>query len=190
MKKTCIIWRRFGKEHGESTGFKINPPEVVEAHLQQKIETFRQTPQTDWRWWQFSETLLVEKGEGREIPPTVYYYLPREHWLIVENIQLPDLDPKWFWYIHIGDMAWCPNKTCWIFTDLFADVLVQKNNRIHTVLDLDDLGHALTMGLITSRQAAHILTHTQHLIDCLQSGTFPPAEIDTCRKALAKSGCI
>ncbi len=40
-EETLVVWRRLGKEHGEETGFRVNPPEVVEAHLREKTLRFR-----------------------------------------------------------------------------------------------------------------------------------------------------
>ena len=107
MDKTLIIWRRLGKEHGETPKFVVNTPDVVDSHLQDKLDRFRATPDNDWRWWQVSDDLLVERpfpdtGFG---PDTCIYYLPRERWVVVENSVFPGrLD--WPWYIHIGDTVW------------------------------------------------------------------------------------
>ena len=41
MENALIVWRRTGKEHGEDSGFRANPPEVIAAELRSKAETFR-----------------------------------------------------------------------------------------------------------------------------------------------------
>lgn len=57
---TLVVWRRLGKEHGEGAEFRLNAPDVVAAHIQNKIEAYRQTPLDDWRWWQLSNEIIVE----------------------------------------------------------------------------------------------------------------------------------
>ena len=52
-----------------------------------------------------------------------------------------------------------------------------KEHGEDSVLDLDELGNALEMGLITNTQMTRILTDTQKLIDLVRSGGFPPMEL-------------
>jgi len=176
MKKTMVVWRRLGKKHGEDSGFRLNSSEVVSAHIRSKVEAFRGTPADDWRWWQASEEVIVEKplaGVGFG-PNTIIYYLPHRNWVIVEDADLPG---RWSWYVHIGDITYDQDHSVWVFTDLFCDVIVKKDKSTHSVLDLDELGKALEMGLIANAQMTRILTDTQKLIDLVRSGGFPPMEL-------------
>jgi hypothetical protein len=179
LGRTLVVWRRLGKEHGEGRGFKANPPDVVFAHIQQKAEAFRQTPDDDWRWWRVSDELIVERpfpatGFG---PNSVIYYLPRQNWAIIENACFPRLGPDWPWYVHIGSTCFEEAHSCWVFTDLFCDVVVQRDLRTHSVMDLNDLGRALDSGLITGVQLSAALDSTQVLVDMIRAGGFPPAEL-------------
>ena len=49
--KTLVIWWRFGKEHGKGDGFGVNPPTIIEQHLDAKAAHFRNTPDEQWRWF-------------------------------------------------------------------------------------------------------------------------------------------
>ncbi|MHC4479621.1 MAG: hypothetical protein ACYS1C_01420, partial [Planctomycetota bacterium] len=87
MERTLIVWRRLGKEHGEGGEFRVNPPDVVAAHIQQKVLAFRNTPEEAWRWWQVSDELIVEwpplgKGFGAK---SLIHYLPALNWAIIED---------------------------------------------------------------------------------------------------------
>lgn len=189
MQKTLIIWHRFGKEHREES-FKVNPPDIIHQDLKQKAEKFHQTPASDWRWWQLSDDLLIEKGRPDKNPNTLYYYLIKKHWLIIENASLPKLGPDWAWYIHIGDTQWHSDLNAYVFKDLFLDVWVHKNNQIHTVVDMDDLAKAIDINLITAQQSSHILRQTQTLLDTIQQKQFPPPELSWCREQLIKAGLL
>lgn len=183
MKKTLVVWRRFGKEHGETSGFKVNPPSVVETHIQQKVEHFTQTPAERWRWWQLSNGLVIEKypADTNFDTSATIYYLPPKRWAMMQNpgnFFGEDLG----WYIHIGETVYEPTYGCWIFTDLFCDVLVKKDNQIHSVLDLDDLAEAFEIGLITETKLLQILRDTQALVNLIWKGNFPPAEVEACQK--------
>jgi hypothetical protein len=190
LRKTIVVWRRLGKEHGEESGFKLNSPEVVSAHIRDKVDKFSQTPADDWRWCQLSEEVIIEKpfadvGFG---PATVIYYLPRRNWVVVENANLHGLGEEWSWYVHIGDITYDSNYNCWIFTDLFCDIIIKKDKRTHSVLDLDELGKVFEMGLIPNTQVIQVLTDTQKLIDLVRSGGFPPMELCGCQKILDELG--
>lgn len=179
MKKTLVVWRRFGKEHSEDDGFRKNPEDVVSSSLQSKIEKFRKTESDDWRWWQVNEHLIVEKPIGTKYcgPDAVVYYLPRKNWVILENARFSGAE-EWTWYVHIGKVEFSEKLKTWIFTDLFVDVLVQADNRTHTVTDLDDLGKAVGIGLISDAETKEILEDTQNLVDLICSGNFPPDELE------------
>jgi hypothetical protein len=193
LAKTLVVWRRLGKEHGHGREFRLNPPSVVRSHIEAKVDAFRQTPDDDWRWWQASDELIVERplpatGFGSE---TLIYYLPRRNWAIVEHARFPSLGPDWPWYIHVGSTCWEEAHGSWLFTDLFCDVIVQGDLRTHSVLDLDDLAEAFGIGLISGEQLAAALESTQELVDAIRCGRFPPAELaerETIAAEMAHSG--
>lgn len=190
MEKTLVVWRRLGKEHGEGRGLRINPPDVVSAHIQQKVAAFRKTPDEDWRWWQISEELIAERpfpapGFG---PESVVYYLPKRNWAIIEHARFPGLGPDWPWYIHIGRMSCEQAPGCWVFTDLFCDVIVREDLRTHSVLDLNDLARAHDIGLISDLQLAAALDTTQELVDMIRAGGFPPPALAQRKRIAAELG--
>ena len=88
MKKTLIVWRRTGKEHGEDS-FQVNPPTRVDAHIRSKIERIRGTLDADWRWWQLNDEVLVEIPEpGQQYKPsTRIYYLPKRHCVAIADLR-------------------------------------------------------------------------------------------------------
>ncbi len=180
MKKTMVVWRRLGKEHGENAGYRVNPDEVVNQHLDTKLDSFRQTDETDWKWWHINENLLVETSEETNDAGdvTTNYYLPHRNWLIVENFPYGGNHDGWKWYIHIGSTRYDDTRSCWIFTDWFSDVLVKPDNVSHTVLDLHDLARGFELGLIAKEEMTEILISTQTLVDSIRNGQFPPAELD------------
>ena len=189
MKKTLIVWRRFGKEHEEGEEFRVNAPEVVSASIQGRVEKFRQAPADDWRWWQISEDVLVEKPlfNAHCGPYAIIYYLPRRNWVILEHARFSRLE-GWDWYVHIGNTRYHPEYESWVFTDLFCDVVVKDDDRTHSVLDLDEAGKALEMGLITAEQLSRILADTQKLIDLVRSENFPPPELGDRHRFLQELG--
>ena len=180
MKKTLVVWRRFGKEHGEGPEFKVNSPEVVSAHIRKKTEAFRKTNDDDWRWYQPSEKLIVEKpfpGEGFG-PTTVIYYLLDRSWTAMENIHFSGLGREWTWYVHVGDTDYYQAHNTWVFADHFADIIIKDDLNTHSVLDLDDLSQAYELGLVTGTKLVGIMGVTQELIDMVRAGDFPPPELD------------
>lgn len=179
MEKTLVVWRRLGKEHGEDCGYKINSKDIVDKHLNDKVFAFSKTPNESWRWWKVNEKLLIEISDatsGMNSQKT-FYYLPQKNWLIVDNFDLENPNSEWKWYIHIGSTAFDKQLNCWVFTDWFSDIIVKDDNKTHSVLDLDELGKALSLGLIDSSQISEILSSTQELIDTIRHGNFPPKEI-------------
>ena len=158
----------------------MNPDEVLHRHLDDKLNNFRKTDETDWKWWQISESLLVETSvetnEAGDIATN--YYLPQRNWLIVENVPHEGNDAGWKWYIHIGSTKYDDTRSCWVFTDWFSDVLVMPDNRSHTVLDLNDLAHGFELGLIAKEEMSEILHATQALVDAIRNGEFPPRELE------------
>ena len=174
MNKTLVVWRRLGKEHGEDCGYRVNSQDVINKHINDKIVSFSKTSDSAWRWWQINENLIIEtSGNFSQLDKKKsFYYLPHKNWLIIENFSL-----NWKWYIHIGNMVFDKERNCWIFTDWFSDVIVKSNDVSHSVLDLDELGQALSLGLIDSKQMIEILSSTQELVDSIRNDNFPPKEI-------------
>ena len=179
MKRTLVVWRRLGKEHGEGQGFRVNPSDVVSAHIQRKVTAFRETPDDTWRWWQVTDELIVERpfaapGFG---PESLIYYLPQQNWAFVEHACFAGLGPEWPWYVHIGSTCWDQKHGCWVFTDLFCDVIVGQDLSTHSVLDLNDLARACDIGLVSGAQLTAALDSTQELVDRIRAGQFPPPEL-------------
>ena len=192
MKKTMVVWRKLGREHDERGYLRVNRPKVVSAYLQDRINRFQQLPEEEWRWWQLSEEVIVEKplGDADQEPARAIYHLPRRKWAVVEDAHIlgPGFDERWHWCVHIGEIAFDSTYDSWIFTDHFCDVMIQKDMRTHTVLHLDDLGTALQMKLIKPSQAAEILTNTQKLLHTVRLGGFPPKEICELQKTIDEFG--
>ena len=191
MEKTLIIWHRLGKEHGETSGFRVNPPDVVARHLEEKARRFRETPTDQWRWWKVSDELIVEKpcpnGYGFQ-DDTIIYYLPRMGWGIVQNFHPRALAPDWTWYIHIARMAFDRQLGAWVFTDMLADIVVNADRITHRVLDLDELALARELSLVTEAEMLDALRDTQTLADLICAGGFPPAEVTDCTETLRTLG--
>ncbi len=198
MERTMVIWRKLGKEHDERGYLRINRPAVISAYLQDQVDRFRQLPEAEWRWWQLSEEVIVEKPfageEGKPAgvedwrPARAIYHLPRRKWVVVEDAAVRGFEWAYGWYVHIGDITYNPDYSSWIFTDYFCDVIIREDGQTHSVMDLDDLGSAIALGLITSKQAAGILTDTQKLIDLVRLGGFPPREICEFQKQIDDFG--
>lgn len=124
--KTLVIWWRFGKEHGKGDGFGVNPPTIIEQHLDAKAAHFRNTPDEQWRWLR-DGSLIVERpdpngyGYGQD---TRIYYLVERGLTIIENIHLPGPRAAWSWYIHLANIFYDAQRQCWISQDLFCDILL------------------------------------------------------------------
>lgn len=179
-----VVWRRFGKEHGENQGFRVNSAEVVEAHIRAKLEQSITTPEGDWRWWQVSQGLIIERG--RRVYPGVsedrglqeiIYYLPQRNLALMWRPGYVNTGREWDWYVHIGSTEFDGNYDCWVFCDLFVDVLVARDCTTHGVYDLGDLACALEIGLIDPRQMSSVLMATQSVVDDIRAGKFPLDEI-------------
>jgi predicted RNA-binding protein associated with RNAse of E/G family len=189
MEKTLVVWRRLGKEHGEHSGFRVNTPDVVKRHLRDKVERFRATADPEWRWWRISEDIIIERpivtGEIQIVSDrTVIYYLLDKNWVIIQDVIYPGFGSDWPWYIHIGDVTFDDRLDCFVMRDLFCDVLVRANCSDHTVLDLDELGKAHQLGLVTGDDVLTSLSSTQELIDQIRGGMFPPPEVARCQEAV------
>jgi hypothetical protein len=181
-QKTLVIWRRLGKKHGEGQGFKKKSNEVIDHHLSKKAQFCKQCPENDWRWWQLNEELIVERpftGVGFA-PDTLIYYMPIRKWALIEHISFPELDPKWYWYVHIADFQFFNQYSAWVMTDLFVDVVLEKNGIVHSVLDLNELALAKEIGIINTPQLKMALESCQALLNIIQKVSFPPSEIEEC----------
>jgi len=190
MQSTLVVWWRYGKEHGEEA-FRVNSPEIIAAHLDAKAARFRQTPETEWRWQQVDDDLIVE----RTAPDSLYYredtriyYLPKRGLGVIENIHLNPPHDVWSWYIHLADIAYDAPRVCWVMQDLFADILVAPDARAHRVLDLDDLATALEIGLVSATKASHILRRTEAVTQVIVRGEFPFPEIERGQAACRELG--
>lgn len=190
VKRTPVVGRGFGKDYGTfvGKGFKANPPSVMEADIQQQIEQLTQTPEDNWRWWQISNELIIEKSptDTDFVSSPTFYYLPQRRWKIVQNRSLY-FGEELGWYVHIADITYEPTYGCWLFTDLFSDVIIRPDNRTHSVLDLDELAEVFEGGLITENQLVQILKDTQALVDLIRSGNFPPPEVEECQRLWIES---
>ena len=174
-KKTRVIWWRYGKEHLDGDApesYRRNPPEVIQAHLDARLTKVRTTPHERWQWWQLSDNLLLEVPEGRNYNQnSLIYYLIDCGLTVVENVVLPE-QPRFKWYIHIADTYFDATLGAWVQKDLFTDVIF-ANDGYHEVLDLDDLGTALELALLTPQEASMVLKRTQHLLDDIAAARFP-----------------
>ena len=137
MNKTLAAWRRFGREHGEDQGFRVNSADVVRAHIESRVAYFRETADDQWRWWQVNDDLIIEKPVATGGADTIIYYLPAKQIMILENPSFSSL-PDWPWYVHMGTTEFDEKLDAWIFTDLFVDVIVKEDCQTHSIMDLDD----------------------------------------------------
>ena len=189
---TQIVWWRFGKEHGEDRGIRLNSPDLISAALTQRAVTSRAVPDESWGWYQVDETLLVERPQpspsGHYRSDTRIYYLLEDGLTVVENIYLPPPHDKWVWYIHIADTFYDRSREVWIQKDLFVDVVIEKDLRHHRVLDLHDVATALDIGLIGARDVSMILRRTNKLLQAIAKGRFPLPEIERARAACRALG--
>ncbi len=179
-----VVWWRFGKEHEtlETTGTLSTitryPAEVVQTHIQAKLERLRQTPPESWRWHVVDDDLIIE----RDVPPylrfggadTRFYYLLKRGLAVVENFHGRR---GTFWYIHVCDFLHNADENYWIMKDLFTDILVQQDGSRYRLVDLDDLAHALDIGLIDAPTSSMILRRTQDALYSIERDGFPFAEV-------------
>jgi hypothetical protein len=181
MNKTLVVWWRYGKEHDPAGDeFRVNPPGVISAHIDQKIAVARKWPAADWRWWQVDDELLIERVDPNAYsrgPLKRVYYLPQRGLGVIDNIRRPAPDERWTWFIHVADTFWDAARECWIMQDLFADILVEAGGRVCRVVDLDEVGTALDLGLLTPSHASSVLRTTNDAVRAIENGDFPFPEI-------------
>ena len=63
------------------------------------------------------------------------------------------------------------NSLAYIFTDLLADVIIENNGRVR-VVDLDELGDALTENIISCELMSDALHKLNKLLTAIYNGTF------------------
>lgn len=183
LQQTLVIWWRFGKEHGEKRGFRLNPPAVIEQHLDTKVAQARQTPSDQWRWWG-EGNLVVERPDPQGYgygPDTRIYYLVERGLTVVENIHLRGQWSSWPWYIHLADIFYDPARACWISQDLFCDILLPADGKHYHVTNLAELGYALQLGLLSTESMVQILDKTDQALTAITQGHFPFSEIEQAR---------
>lgn len=185
VEKRLVVGRATGKQHGPivGKGFKLNPPEVLSTHVQEQLDQAAQMTPESWRWWQFSDELIIEKSptDGDFVSSPTFYYLPKRHWKITQGRSLY-FEEVIDWSVHIADIIYQPIYECWFVNDLFVDIMIRGNNQTLSVLDLDDLAEVFEVELISKHKLVQILRDTQALIDLIRSGNFPPREIEECQR--------
>ena len=190
FSKTLIVWWRFGKEH-EKDEFKINSPDLVEAHLRSKANRFRGASMDPGRWWQVDEDIIIERPDpGGQLfgSDSRIYYLLNRGLTVIENVHLPPPDDNWTWYIRICDFSFSDELDCWLMKDLFVDVVIENDNHTYHLFDLPDMARALDVGLITSAESAEIVTRIEKLVQQIDAGEYPLEEILYARAAADRMG--
>jgi hypothetical protein len=187
MRPAHIVWWRYGKEHDPGgSAFQVNPPQVVAAHIDQKLARLRALPAEAQTGRQVDEGLLIEKARPDAYafgPDTRVYYLVARGLAVVENIRFPPPDERWSWYVHLARITFDAGRDCWIKQDLFADVILDRAGREALVIDLDDLATALDLGLVTPAETSAILRQTDAVVRAIHAGAFPFPEIERARAA-------
>jgi hypothetical protein len=177
MKRTNIIWWRYGKEHDPAgQTFLAHPTEMVADYLDQKLAWHRALPSELRDCWEVDADLLVERADLNYLhygPDTRFHYLVRQGLLVVENIHLDPPHDHWAWYIHVADIYFDQARECWISQDMFADILVDRTGCHSLVIDLDDIATALDLGLLTPAQASRVLRNTDAALQAIERGEFP-----------------
>lgn len=187
-----IVWWKFGKEDaGSQEDLRIFPPEVVAAQIEKRLAYYRAFPESDWRWWQVSDTLLVERpvANGRTYTEDtrIYYLIPRGL-VVVERAHFPAPYERFTWCIHLSKTYFDWERRYWLMKDLFCDILIDERNDSTEVLDLNELAQALDIGLIDIPQASEILHRTDVTLRAIRRGDFPFPEIQQARSACYELG--
>jgi len=197
VKKTLVVGRKpvvgqvLGKNFGAFVGggLKANPPLVVEADIQQQIEELSQTSEDSWRCWQLSDDLIIEESPADADTIYTIYYLPQRRWRVVQHHKggASYFGEELSWYISITDITYESTHKCWLATDRLVQVMIGKDERRHSVMNLDRLAEAFEKKLITPNELVQILRDTQALVDLIRSGNFPPPEIEECQRLWLES---
>jgi len=197
VKKTLVVGRKpvvgqvLGKNFGAFVGggLRANPPSVVEADIQQQIEQLSQTPENNWRWWQFSDDLIIEKSPADAETIYTIYYLPQRRWRVVQHHKggASYFGEELSWYISITDITYESAHNCWLVTDRLVQAMIGRDERRHSIMNLDRIAEAFEKELITKNQVVQILRDTQALVDLIRSGNFPPPEIEECQRLWLES---
>ncbi|MDD6334306.1 MAG: DUF402 domain-containing protein [Clostridia bacterium] len=74
-------------------------------------------------------------------------------------------------YCDIIDTDYTPETDTYVFTDLLADVIIENDGRIR-VVDLDEMGDALTQGIISNQLMSDALHKLNNLLAAIYDGTF------------------
>ena len=74
-------------------------------------------------------------------------------------------------YCDIIDTSYDAVSDTYIFTDLLADVIIENNGRVR-VVDLDELGDALTDNIISCELMSDALHKLNKLLTAIYNGTF------------------
>ncbi|HAG68485.1 MAG TPA: DUF402 domain-containing protein [Lachnospiraceae bacterium] len=76
-----------------------------------------------------------------------------------------------YWYCDIVSPDYNSNTNTWVFTDLLADVVIFPDDSVR-VIDLDEVGTALTDGLISTEQCVTLLNSLDRLLNIIYEGGF------------------
>ena len=74
-------------------------------------------------------------------------------------------------HISIIDTSYDAVSDTYIFTDLLADVIIENDGRVR-VVDLDELGDALTENIISCELMSDALHKLNNLLAAIYNGTF------------------
>ncbi len=76
-----------------------------------------------------------------------------------------------YWYCDIVSHEYDPKTDTYVFTDLLADVVIYPDGSVR-VIDLDEVGTALSDGLITKEQCIALLNSLSSLLNIIYGGSF------------------
>ena len=77
-----------------------------------------------------------------------------------------------YWYCDIVTHTYDEAENTYVFTDLLADVVIFPDNSVR-VIDLDEVGTALSEDLITKEQSITLLNSLSNLLNIIYEGKFP-----------------
>jgi len=75
------------------------------------------------------------------------------------------------WYCDIIKSEWKAEESAWLFTDLLADVIINKTNSVR-VVDLDELAEAFEKGLLKEQELTRALRCLNSLLQKIDAGEF------------------